>query len=85
MHFDDATRFDLDGRGDFVFDWARPAGQLPVRVQARRMFVNDVWNEDWRNKAAVRARFDREKRKHIPSIDKAAGGSEPSFRVFEIG
>ena len=78
-------RFHWDDRGDYVFDRARPAGQLPVRVQAYRKFVNDVWKEDWRDKAAVKARFDREKRKYIPSIDKAAGGSEPSFRVFEIG
>jgi hypothetical protein len=68
MHFDDATSSDFDGRGDYVFDWARRAGQLPVRVQARRKFVNDVWGENWINKAAVKARFDREKRRHIPSM-----------------
>ena len=85
MHFDDGTSFHWDERGDYVFDWARAPGHLPVRVQARRKFVSDVWKEDWRDMAAVRAHFDREKRKYIPSIDKAAGGSMPNFRVFEIG
>jgi hypothetical protein len=49
------------------------------------MFVTDVWNEDWRNQTAVKVRFDREKRRHVASIVKAAGGSTPGLRVFEIG
>jgi hypothetical protein len=85
MHFDDATKFHWDGQGDYVFDWARPVNELPVRVQAYRKFVTDVWKEDWKDQKAVQARFDSEKHKHVPSLAKAAGGSMSSFRVYVMG
>lgn len=85
MVFDNATKVHWDERGEFVFDWARADGELPVRVQAHRMYVVDNWGLDWNNQVAILARFDREKHKHIPSLHRAAGGSMPSFRVYVIG
>jgi hypothetical protein len=82
--FDNNTSF--EEYEEFVCDFARDDNEKaqPVRVQAFATFVRDKGMK-WTDKRAVRAWFDEEKRKHLPGIEKAAGGSSDRFRVYVIG
>jgi hypothetical protein len=66
-----AYRFDEDTKiyeiDQLVFDWMGNEDKR-VRVQASRLTVEDTWGIPWSDKAAVRVRFDEEKRKHLPLI-----------------
>jgi hypothetical protein len=72
---------------NYVYDIAQDVrDQLcPVRLEASRAFVKDVWGIDWSDEKGVRSRFDREKAQFLGQLESRAHDDYNSIAVFRIG
>jgi hypothetical protein len=64
-------RVDYDA-GDLVQDWADEDGAEPIRVEAHRRFVEDVWGLHWNQRAEIVEAFRAAKRAHLEDIRRCA-------------
>ena len=74
--FDNATR--IDEADQIVEDVLRQDGSMAIRVRVSVKHVEDIWQEKWGDKRAVRARFDVEKHKHQAA---AANAGKPIYPI----
>jgi hypothetical protein len=76
----------IDRIDDRVFSIAYDKTQRksPVRLEASRKYVVDVWREDWHDDAAVIARMDTERAAYLPEMEKRAQDDFNSIGVYRL-